>query len=164
MSKVLGWVLSIDQASNAAGVALFWNGQLVDSTVLVSQSLTDPFSRRVQHQVPQLTAFLSKHLKPGQVVEKVIFEAVRARLVMVTVGAFLTCPYIAAKLNEKQSFVESSTWKRWAREHGAKEEFFKDIKGCSALRDTGFDMKKHGIVSDDVSDAILQFYAWRDRK
>lgn len=163
LAKLSGYILSIDQASNQAGCALFYEGALVATTVLTSKSKDDPFSRRVQHQVPQLTAFLQLHLKPGYVVDTVIFEAVRARLVMCVVGAFLTCPLINSKMSEKGNFCESSTWKKWAQQRGA-TGFFKDIKGVKALREVGFDVDKWGITSDDAADAVLQFCAWRDRK
>lgn len=164
LAKLSGYILSIDQASNAAGCALFKNGALVATTVLVSKSSTDPFSRRVQYQLPQLTAFLDKHLPAGVDVETVIFEAVRARLVLCVVGAFLCCPRISAKMSEKGSFVESSSWKLWARRNGAHSQKPQETKGCIALSETGFDCAKHGIVSDDIADAIMIFRTWAARK
>lgn len=163
MAKLSGYILSIDQASNLAGVSLWLNGALVATTVLRSRSPSDKFSARVQHQVPQLTAFLDQHLPSKVNVETVIFEAVRARLVMCVVGAFLTSGRIDTKMSEKGSFVESSTWKSWARDRGAMGPH-KEIKGVKALTETGFDCARLGIVSDDIADSILQFCAWRDRK
>lgn len=164
LAKLSGYILSIDQASNIAGASLWYQGALIATTTLVSKSADDPFSRRVQHQVPQLTAFLQKHLKPGHLVETVVFEGVRARLVMLTVGSFLTCPLICAKVSEKHSFVESSSWKKYAKERGATEPFTRDVKGCKALREIGFDLVKHGITSDDVADSVLIYMCWRDRQ
>jgi hypothetical protein len=163
VAKLSGYILSIDQASNCAGVSLWRDGALVATTTLVSKSKDDPFSRRVQHQLPQLTAFLDKHLPAGVNVQQVIFEAVRARLVMVVIGAFLVCPRIDAKMSERGSFIDSSTWKLWARKNGAHSQAAKDTKGVIALTETGFDCKKHGITSDDIADSILMFRAWAAR-
>lgn len=154
-----GHVLSIDQASNLAGVSLWHNGDLKATTVLKSRSPDDPFSRRLQYQVPQLTQFIDLHVPPQFLVEKVVFEAVRPRLIMATVGAFLTSPRISARMAEKTSFIESSVWKKWAKDHGA-TGIFKEIKGVKSLREAGFDVDKYGISSDDVADSIMQYKAW----
>lgn len=160
--KEAGYVLSIDQASNAAGVSLWHNGSLVATTVLTSQSPADPFSRRVQHQVPQLTAFLDKHVPQQFKIEKVVFEGVRSHLVLITVGAFLTCPRIDARISERGSFVPSFVWKKHAQLRGAKGEL-KNVKGVVSLQQSGFDCVLHGITSDDVADSIMQYRAWADR-
>lgn len=161
-AKEFGHVLSIDQASNLAGVSLWHNGDLLATTVLKSKSPNDPFSRRIQYQVPQLTLFLDEHVPQQFTVEKVIFEAVKPRLIMAVVGAFLTCPRIAARLNERDSFVPSSTWKKWAQDQGATGAF-KDIKGVPSLRETGFPVDDYGIDSEDVADSIMQYKAWARR-
>lgn len=160
--KEQGYVLVVDQASNAAGVSLWYNGSLKAHTVLRSSSEKDPISQRLQDQLPQLDAFLTAHLPDSARITKIVFEGVRARLVLVTVGAFLTCPRIHAKLSPKASFVESSSWKKWARKHGAMEEKIKDIKGVKALRETGFPVDDYGITSDDVADSILMYLTWRE--
>lgn len=160
--KEQGYVLVVDQASNAAGVSLWYNGRLIATTVLESNSAKDPISRRLQDQIPQLDSFLAKHLPDAARITKIVFEGVRARLVLVTVGAFLTCPRIHAKLSPKASFVESTSWKKWAREHGATEERLKDVKGVKALRETGFPVEEHGITSDDVADSVLMYLTWRE--
>lgn len=161
-AKEAGYVLSIDQASNAAGVSLWLNGQLIATTVLRSKKPTDPFSRRVQFQLEQLTQFLGEHLPAHVNIEKVIFEGVKARLVLIVIGSFLCCPRISAKMHEKASFVYSSSWKQWARNHGATGPVA-DIKGVKSLAETGFDMETHHIVSEDISDSILMYLSWRDR-
>lgn len=160
--KEFGYVLSVDQASNLAGVSLWHNGELKATTVLKSRSPDDPFSRRLQTQVPQLTAFLDTHVPKEYQIEKVVFEGVRSRLIVAVVGAFLTCPRIHARVSEKANFVESSSWKKWASRNGATGKI-SEIKGVKALTETGFDCVGKGIVSDDVADAILIYYAWRDR-
>jgi hypothetical protein len=160
--KEQGYVLSIDQASNAAGVSLWFNGSLKATTVLRSHSSSDPFSRRVQYQLDQLNDFLSMQIPPEAIITKILFEGVRARLVLVTVGAFLTCPRIHAQISPKHSFVESSSWKSWARLHGASGPH-KDIKGVKALREVGFDVDGHGITSEDISDSVLMYLTWRGR-
>lgn len=162
LAKEAGYVLSIDQASNAAGVSLWCNGDLIATTVLQSRSPTDPFSRRVQFQLEQLTIFLNTHLPHNIDVEKVIFEGVKARLVTIVVGAFLCCPRIHAKMHESASFIYSSTWKSWARKNGAKA-VMSDIKGVKSLREAGFDVDKYGVTSDDVADSIMMYKAWQGR-
>lgn len=160
--KELGWVLAIDQASNQAGVSLWRNGRLIAVTVLASESASHKFSRRIQHQLPQLTAFLDAHLGPSELITKVVFEGVRARLVLITVGSFLCCPRIDAIMHQYANFVESTSWKVWARNHGAQAEKLKDIKGIKALGETGFPLLD--ITSDDVADSILIYLTWRDRR
>lgn len=157
-----GYVLSIDQASNIAGVSLWYNGDLKATTTLNSKNSSDPFSRRIQYQLDQLTPFLDKNLPSDVLIEKVVFEGVRSRLVLIVVGAFLCCPRISAKMHEKANFVESSKWKKWAQMRGAVGPF-KDIKGVKALMEAGWDMEKYPVDSDDVADSILQYLAWRDR-
>lgn len=163
MAKLSGYILAVDQATNLAGVSLWLDGALVATSVISSRDPSDSFAKRVQYQIPQLTAFLQTHLKPGHLVNTVIFEGVRARLIMAVVGAFLTCPLIDSKMSEKGSFVESSSWKSWARDRGATGPH-KDIKGVKALRETGFNVDKYGIVSDDVCDSIMIFLCWKERK
>jgi hypothetical protein len=157
--KEQGWVLVIDQASNAAGVSLWYNGVLKQTTVLLSASPKDPLPKRLQCQVAQLNKFLSTHLPESAVITKIVFEGVRSRLVLVTVGAFLTCDRIHAKISPKTSFVESTSWKRWAQRHGATGPIG-DIKGVKALKETGFPVD--GIDSDDIADSILIFQTWRE--
>lgn len=157
-----GWILAIDQASNAAGVSLWYNGELRATTVLRSKSASDVFSRRIQYQLEQLNDFLNEQLPPNVDVEKVLFEGVKSKLVLIVVGAFLCCHRIHAKMHDKASFVYSSSWKTWAKRHGATGPV-SDIKGCKALAETGFDMDTHHIRSDDTADSILIYLAWRDR-
>ncbi len=155
--------MSIDPASNLAGVSLWLNGRLTGTTVLKSNSSSDSYSRRLQTQVPQLTAFLASYLSEGECISKVIFEGVRARLVLVSVGAFLTCPYIDAKISPTSSFIESSTWKYYARANGARGDFA-DIKGVAALKEIGIPVEELGITSDDIADSILIYLAWYYRR
>jgi hypothetical protein len=160
--KEQGYVLSIDQASNAAGVSLWLDGALIATTVLTSKSAGDPFSRRIQGQLDQLNEFIDTHVPVDIIITKVIFEGVRSRLVMIVAGAFLTCPRIDAKISEKHNFIESSSWKNYARARGATGTF-KDIKGVKALRECGWDFEKYPITSDDVSDSILMYKTWATR-
>lgn len=162
--KEQGLVLSIDQASNAAGVSLWQNGELLATMVLKAAKATDPMSARLRQQVEQLTVFLSKHVGDGGMITKILFEGVRARLVMTTVGAFLTCPLINAKVHPTASFVESFAWKKYARDRGATEASFKDIKGVKALRDIGFDVDGFGIESDDEADSVLIYLTWASKQ
>lgn len=161
--KEAGFVLAIDQASNCAGVSLWFCGELRATTTLNSQSPTDPFARRIQTQLEQLTAFLNTELPPDVQIEKVVFEGVRPRLILATVGAFMCCPRISAKLDESRSFVGSSSWKSWAKMRGATGPF-KEIKGVKALQETGWDFTKYPIESDDIADSILIYSCWRDDK
>ncbi len=148
-------ILAIDQASNNAGVSLWRDDELLAHTVLVSRSPKDTFSKRVQYQLPQLTAFLSNYPQ----VDHIIFEGVKARLVMITVGAFLCCPLLDVKLNEKTSFIGSTSWKKYAQRNGAKGPV-KLIKGVPALREIGFPVDKYGITSEDTADSILIKLTW----
>jgi hypothetical protein len=157
-----GYVLSVDQASNAAGVSLWLDGSLIATTVLTSKSAGDPFSRRIQGQLDQLNVFIDQYVPADIIITKVIFEGVRSRLVMIVAGAFLTCPRIDAKISEKHNFIESSSWKNYARARGATGTF-KDIKGVKALRECGWDFVKYPIVSDDVADSVLMYLTWKTR-
>lgn len=160
--KEQGWVLVIDQASHCAGVSLWYNGSLKSTTELKSHSKTEPFSRRLQYQAEQLDVFLTAILPESACITKIVFEGVRARLVLVTVGAFLTPKRINARLSPKTSFVESTSWKKWAQRNGATGPT-SDIKGVKALRETGFPVDQHGITSDDIADSILMYSVWRER-
>jgi hypothetical protein len=160
--KEQGYVLSIDQASNTAGVSLWLDGTLMATTVLTSKSAGDPFSRRIQGQLDQLNAFIDQYVPADIIITKVIFEGVRSRLVMIVAGAFLTCPRIDAKISERYNFVESSSWKNYARARGA-QGTFKDIKGVNPLSECGWDFDKYPITSEDVADSILQYLTWATR-
>ena len=162
--KELGWVLSIDQASNQAGVSLWKSGQLVAVTVLKSRSKNDKMSRRLQDQVPQLTAFLDQHLPENETIKTLLFEGVRARLVLITVGAFLTCPRLNASLSARGNFVESRQWKSWARMHGAHSQPFSEIKGVTALREIRELSEYHWIDQEDIADSVLIYKCWAGRK
>lgn len=157
-----GFVLSIDQASNMAGVSLWHNGNLKAHTVLRSNAASDSFARRLQTQVPQLTTFLDEHLPTGLKITKVLFEGMKSRLVLCTIGAFLTCPRLDTKLHAQHSFIESSSWKKWAQAHGATGPF-KEIKGVKALQEVGYPTVATGITSDDVADSILMYLTWRSK-
>lgn len=161
-NKELGHVLVLDQASNLAGCSLWHNGNLIAHTVLRSHSATELFSRRVQYQVTQLDDFLDRYLPKHACISSILFEGVRARLVLCTVGAFLTSKRIACKMHQKTSFVESSAWKQYAKKHGATGPF-KLIKGMKALREIGFDVDKYGISSEDTADSVLMYLTWREQ-
>jgi len=153
-------VLSIDQASNKAGVSLWDGPTLLGTTTLVSKSHKDTFSKRLQYQVPQLTEFLKG--KPQ--VEHILFEGVKARLVMATIGAFLTCPLLDVKLHEKTSFVGSSSWKKYAQRYGARGPV-REIKGHYSLKQIGFPVDTYGLTADheDICDSILIYLCWREK-
>jgi len=161
--KEKGYVLAIDQASNAAGVSLWLDGELQATTVLVSKDKNDPFSRRIQYQLEQLNVFIDAHVPADVILDKVVFEGVRSRLVNIVIGAFLCCPRIDAKISEAKNFIESSSWKMWAKTRGAQGPF-KEIKGVKALRECGWDLDKHPIASDDIADSILIYKCWVDAK
>lgn len=158
-----GWVLSIDQATNAAGVSLWKDGTLVDTTVLVSQSSTHSYARRIQYQVPQLTQFLMRHLLPNENVTKILFEGVRSVLVQMAAGAFMMCPLIDAKLSPSDSFVHTTSWKMYAKQRGATGAL-KDIKGVKALIEIGFPVELLSKQSDDIADSILIYLSWANKK
>ncbi len=157
-----GYVVSIDQASNNAGVSLWYNGDLKAWVLLSSFSPKDPYSYRLQVMVTQLERWLDSQLPEGQVISQIVFEGVRSRLVLCTVGAFLTVPRIQAKLHQQKNFVESTSWKKYAQIRGATGPI-KDIKGVKALREIGFPLDRYQITSDDVADSCLQYLTWRER-
>lgn len=161
-NKERGFILSIDQASNVAGVSLWYDGELRATTELLSASPKDPFARRVQGQLHQLTVFLDLHVPADIMIDTVIFEGVRARAVICVVGAFMCCPRIDSKLVDRVNFVESSSWKTWAKERGATGPH-KLIKGVKALREAGWDFTKYPIESCDIADSILMYLTWRSK-
>ncbi len=158
--RTQGWVLSIDQASNSAGISLWKDGVLTACKTLRSVAATDNISTRLVEINQQLNQFLHAQLPVGTKITKVLFEGVRARLVLISVGAFLISPYIDAKLNERNNFIESSSWKRWAKLKGATGDA-KTIKGIATLSEVGFDTQ--GLDSDDVADSIMIYLTWADR-
>lgn len=160
-TKEQGYVLAIDQASNAAGVTLWYNGELLAHTLLESGSESDPISARLRKMRQDLSDFVRPYIG-GSSIRKVVFEGVRSRIVALTVGAFISIDEIDTNLHQKWNFVESPSWKRWAQEHGAKGKL-SEIKGLKALRETGFPVDEHGIVHDDVADAVLIFKTWASR-
>jgi hypothetical protein len=155
------WVLSLDQASKKAGAALWKDGVLVGVAAL-DGGPTAIYSRRLIRLQEELTGFLKLHLGPADKVSTVVFEGVHARLVMITVGAFLCCPLIDAKMHAKFSFIESSGWKKWAQNHGASGPF-KDIKGVKALMETGFPVGAWPTMTEDVADAVMIGMTWKER-
>lgn len=157
-----GYVLSVDQASNAAGVSLWLNQHLVAHTVLKSKSSKDSFSRRVQAQAKDLCCFLDAHLPQGEVIKTVLFEGVRSRVVLTVIGSILVNERIDSVLNAS-TMISPSSWKKWAQTMGATGPL-KDIKGVPALRQVKFDVDGHGITSEDVSDSILIFLCWLNKR
>lgn len=161
-AKENGWILAIDQASNCAGVSLWSHGQLVATTTLNSDSPKDALGKRLSRQVEQLKDWLDTRLGKAEI-KTLLFEGVRSRLVLVTVGAFVCVPQLRnCKIHQRHSFVESSSWKRWAQKRGATGKLG-DIKGVQALREAGFDVEAHRIDSEDVADSVLIYLCWRDR-
>lgn len=163
MNSTEGYVLSIDQASNSAGVSLWYNSDLIAVTTLNSVSKSQKLSRRLQTQVEQLTQFLLMHLPKSTVIKQVIFEDVRSKYVVLTIGAFLCCPFMDVALT-KSSFVASRSWKSWARIHGAHSQDFANIKGFVALREIKELEKYHWINQEDVADSVLMFFTWKGQK
>jgi hypothetical protein len=155
-----GYTISLDQASNAAGVSLWLLDELQAWTVLKSEKSRDPFCKRVQDQANQLDAWLASVLPPSATIYNALFEGVRSRIVLCTVGAFCLSKRIQSHVHAKSNFVETGTWKSWAKAHGALGPNG-DIKGVKALREVGFDMDKYGIDSDDAADSVLMYLAWR---
>lgn len=163
LKDLSGWSLFIDQASNAAGVALCHDGELRGTETLCSIRSTDVMSRRLQDIMPQLTHFISKYVPQGEYVEKVFFEGVRSRIVLITVGAFLMCPRIKAWISPTRNFIETGTWKAWAKRNGATGPQ-KDIKGIRSLREIRPELfERHRIKTDDEADAVLMFLSLKDR-
>lgn len=152
----------MDQASNSAGVSLWYSGNLRATTALLSDKSTDSMPRRLQSMVFQLNGFLDREVPKPDVINRVIFEGVKSRLVMVTVGAFLTCPRIQARISPTKDFVQSMSWKSYARKNGALGPIG-DIKGVRALRDIRFPVDQYRILSDDIADSVLIYLTWREQ-
>lgn len=160
--KECGWILTVDQASNDAGCALWKDGNLIATTTLYSDSRRDPIGVRLVKIVTALDVFLDDFLDAPTDLKLVLFEGVKARLVLVTVGAFVTSKYIRhCKIHQKWSFVETRSWKGWARKNGATGDVGL-IKGLKALAEVGFPTAD--ILSDDAADAVLLYLTWRERK
>lgn len=157
-----GYVLSVDQASNAAGVSLWLNRALIGHAVLKSKSSKDSFSRRIQAQARDLREFLDAHLPEGVVIKTVLFESVKSRIIMAVIGSVLVQERIDATLTPA-TMIGSMSWKKWAHGMGALGPL-KDIKGVPALRQVKFDVDGHGITSEDVADSILIFLTWLNKK
>lgn len=153
-----GWVLSVDQASNAAGVSLWHNRSLVATAVLKSKNSRDAFSRRIQAQAADLRKFLDDHLPPGEVIKTVVFESVKSRIIMAVIGSVLVHERIESPLTPSH-MIGSMSWKKYAQGLGAKGPL-KDIKGVPALVDIKFDVEKHGITSEDIADSVLIYLTW----
>lgn len=163
-NKEQGFVLAIDQATNCAGVSLWMNGVIVDSAKLLYPKSTDPFTVRAQELLKQFNTFMDQALPPDTKVKRVIFEGVRSRLVTVMAGVFCACPKLEAKLHDFRTFVETPSWKSWAKQHGATQKF-SEIKGVRALTEVGFfNTTNYRTDSDDIADSILIYLTWRDRK
>jgi hypothetical protein len=161
--KEQGWILTIDQASNAAGVALWYDGILKATETIKSARASDPISDRLRHQMVELEYFLNKYIPEGDAIRNVIFEGVRSRIVLVTVGAFLLSRRIRAHISPTKNFVETRTWKNWGKRHGATGPV-KDVKGIRSLKETCPELfEKYNIKTDDEADAIFIYMAWRTR-
>lgn len=161
--KEQGYVLSIDQASNAAGVTLWHNGNLASWVLLSSENERDPFPKRMAAMVEQLQQWLDIVLIDGQQIDTVLFEGVRLRLVTCTVGAFCSPTQLRnCHVKEKSSFIESSSWKSYARKQGATGAV-KDIKGVKALSEIGFPLDQYPIKSDDIADSVLIYLTWASK-
>lgn len=158
-AKEQGYVLAIDQASNNAGASLWLDGEYVAGVLLSSASKLDSFPVRMQAIVAQLELWLESVLPPDYYIEKIIFEGVRSRLVLCTVGAFCTIPRIRGHVKQDKNFIETTTWKSWAKRHGATGAL-KDIKGVKALREVGFPLSRNPITSDDIADSCLLYLTW----
>ena len=160
----MSWTLFIDQASNAAGVALAKDGQLLACDTICSTRASDVISQRLQDQIPRLTDFLNKYVPQGEYITNVVFEGVRSRIVLLTVGAFLMCPRIKARLSPTGNFVESQSWKRWAKRQGASGPI-KDVKGIRSLREVRPDLfSRFKILTDDAADAVMIYLTWLERQ
>ena len=162
--KTSGWVLFIDQASNAAGCALTKEGKLVATETICSTRASDVISQRLQDQIPRLSDFLNKYVPLGETINHVVFEGVRSRIVLISVGAFLMCPRIKARLSPTGNFVETRTWKSWAKRQGASGPT-KDVKGIRSLREIRPGLfERFRIKTDDEADACMMFFAWLERQ
>lgn len=148
----------MDQASNQPGFSLWFDDNLMATVALTVPDPKWTYARRVQYLATELSIWLCKQLGPRARISTVLFEGVRSRQVLVTVGAFLTCTQIDAHLF-KHSFIESSQWKSYAKRRGATAPFIK-IKGRKALEEIGW--TKEMPATDDEADSILMYLTWME--
>lgn len=163
--KENGWILSIDQASNAAGVSLWYCGGFIEATTLYSNKSSDPIGRRLVAQIEQLDKWLEPRIDLDEI-KVVLFEGVKSRLVLTTVGAFCCSRFLQnCRLHPRHSFVESSSWKSWAKKKGAfKADPDDEIKGIKSLVQTGWDIVKYPLETDDEADSVMIYQTWRDKE
>lgn len=156
------FVLSIDQASNCAGVSLWGHDEqdtLIAFTELLSNSSKDPLPVRLVTQREQLRAFLQFYSEYP--VDHVVCESVKSKMVMVVIGALLAIPEIKCKVTPAD-WVPSLSWKKWARDRGASGPFH-DIKGMKALRECTYG-ETYLFDSDDIADSVLIYKTWKLRR
>jgi hypothetical protein len=155
--KEAGYVLSIDPATNLAGVSLWHNGVLVAWRVLDTANKKASVSWRLRQLVTLLDGFLNDHCDDS--LSQVIAENTpRAPYVTMALGAILTHPRITCKFKNSH-WIGSTTWKKYAKSLGA-QGHLRTIKGVQALKETGWDFEKYPVDSDDVADSILIYRAW----
>lgn len=157
-------ILSMDQSSNLSGVSLWKEGNLQNTTLLKSDDPKHSYGRRLATQVHQLERWLDLELTPNEHIDLVLFELVKAPLVLTTVGAFCCVTHLQhCRLHPMHTFVASSSWKSWAKRKGATGPF-REIKGVKALKEAGFDVDKHSITSEDIADSVMIYKAWEERQ
>ncbi len=165
-AKEAGFVLSIDQASNIAGISLWKDGLFIRGTELKSANKKDSFGARLVKQIDDLDVFLDQILDPNEEIKVVLFEGVRSRLVLCTVGAFCCSKWLQnCKVNPRHNFIESSRWKRYCKARGVERDPEVDtIKGLHALRQLGWDFDSYPIESNDIADSVIMYKAWAESK
>lgn len=155
-------VLSIDQASNCAGVSLWEHDKLdtlIATTELKSNSPKDSLPIRLVTQREQLRIFLQKY---GQYPpDYVVCESVKSKMVMVVIGALLSIPEITCKVTAAD-WVPSLSWKKFARDRGATGPF-NEIKGMKALRECTYG-EVYDFDSEDIADSVLIYKTWKLRR
>lgn len=152
-------VLSIDQASNNAGVSLWQHGMPRAWTVLAAKKKTDPLSVRLVQQRQQLETFLNEQLASTEDIDVVLFENVKSKVVLLCAGAFLSLDIFQCKFKPKEHIVHPSSWKSYLRKRGATGE----IKGVKALEQGWPPSKRLKLQSDDVADSMAIYLAWQEK-
>lgn len=158
MNKI--YTASIDPASRLCGASLFDGLTLIGGQCLTSSQKT--WSARAAEMRAQMKEFVLATLPKGTTVTRATIELVPKIVepsIQLIAGAILADPIFDLNITRKQ-FVSPSSWKAWARRHGALD---KDPKGVVSLRQTGFPVEQYQIVSDDVADSIMIFLAWNEK-
>lgn len=146
------WTLSADPGSNHLGLALYKDGKFYASHTCHALNDRQDYSERLKTISADFHKWIDEILPPEEEINQVITEYLKLNLAMMSVGLVFLHPRVKCKF-QTHHMISSSTWKKWAKDHGAKGPT-KDIKGLTALADIGFPHIKD-VLDEDSADATL---------